>query len=461
MQQTNELDNHRDGGVEHYGTDGVQTYLWMTENTFTNVLCSKNSLMEFILSPSNLNRSYKQVVANQGSGGIDGMEVEGLLPYLLVHKEELLTSLYCGNYRPNPVRRVSIPKSNGKLRYLGIPTVIDRLIQQAVSQVLMPIFEPQFSNFSYGFRPGRSAHQALRQCREYIKQGYEYAVDMDLEKFFDTVNHSKLIEVLSRTVKDGRVVSLIHKYLNAGVMDGNIKERTYIGVPQGGPLSPLLSNILLNELDKEVDKRGHKYVRYADDLVVFCKSTRAGERILTNLTSFIEKKLFLKVNIAKTQVTPFYKLKFLSHGFYRRSSGVYFYAHYTAIEKLKSKLRELTSRNNGWGYARRKFCLAQYIRGWVNYFRMASLRMKLEKIDCWLRRRIRMCIWKSWKRVKTRSRQLRKLVPDEERAHQAANSRKSYWRMSAHPTVQEALSDERLREAGYLFFSDYYRTLKL
>lgn len=244
---------------------GMQTFMGITENHLTAFKHEKGGLLEYILSPSNLNLAYKQVKNNKGSGGIDRMEVDELLPYLLCHKDKLISSIYDGKYHPNPVRRVEIPKSNGKKRNLGIPTVVDRLIQQAISQVLQPLYEPQFSPTSYGFRPHRSAHDALLKCGEYISAGYVFTVDMDLEKFFDTVCHSKLIEILSRTIKDGRVVSLIHKYLNSGVLIGGNKEDTLVGVPQGGPLSPLLSNIMLNELDKELEKRGHLFVRYADD----------------------------------------------------------------------------------------------------------------------------------------------------------------------------------------------------
>lgn len=255
--------------AELEGYAGVQTYMRITENNFTNVDKPSYVLLEQILCPYNLNRAYKRVKNNAGNGGVDEMEVESLKDYLVNKKEALIKSILDGTYRPNPVRRVEIPKDNGKKRMLGIPTVVDRVIQQAIMPTLSPIYEKQFSNNSYGFRPRRNAHQALHQCKDYITVGYKYAIDMDLEKFFDTVNQSKLIEVLSRTIKDGRVISLIHKYLNAGV-------------PQGGPLSPLLSNIMLNELDKELENRGHRFVRYADDLVILCKSKRSAERTVTS-----------------------------------------------------------------------------------------------------------------------------------------------------------------------------------
>lgn len=338
----------------------------------------------------------------------------------------------------------------------GIPTVVDRLIQQAISQVLQPLYEPQFSPTSYGFRPHRSAHDALLKCGEYISAGYVFTVDMDLEKFFDTVCHSKLIEILSRTIKDGRVISLIHKYLNSGVLIGGKKEASPVGVPQGGPLSPLLSNIMLNELDKELERRGHLFVRYADDLVIFCKSRRSAQRTLDNLLPFIETKLFLKVNKDKTHVAYMRDIKFLSYAFGRRNGKCQFYIHVDSIKKMKIKIRELTSRNNGWSYEYRKQRLTWYIRGWLNYFKFAGLKSRIKEWDGWLRHRIRMCIWKSWKRVRTRYRNLKKLIPDESRVRMAAFCRKKYWRMASHPTVQAALSDERLLRAGYPTFKMYY-----
>lgn len=275
----------------------------ITENNLTsNNHQSGNGFLEQILSPTNLNNAFRQVRRNKGAGGVDRMDVGSLKDYLVRYKEELITSIEGGKYRPNPVRRVEIPKENGKRRGLGIPTVVDRVIQQSIAQQLSLLYEPEFSQHSFGFRPKRSAHQALCKCRDYITEGYVYAVDIDLERFFDTVSHSKLTEVLSRKVKDGRVISLIHKYLNAGVMKEGKYEETPEGVPQGGPLSPVLSNILLNELDKELERRGHKYVRYADDMVIFCRSRRSAERTMQNIIPFIEGNLFLKVNRDKSRV---------------------------------------------------------------------------------------------------------------------------------------------------------------
>lgn len=280
------------------------------------VQLSSDRMLDYILTPANLNRAYRQVKANKGSGGIDRMDVEQLLPYLREHKEELTESLQGGRYRPNPVRRVEIPKDGGKTRQLGIPTVVDRVIQQSIAQVLSLVYEPKFSATSYGFRPRRSAHQAVRKAQEIINDGYKYCVDLDLEKFFDTVSHSKLIQLLGETIKDGRVISLIHKYLNAGVMVGHKYEDTTEGVPQGGPLSPILSNIMLTELDRELERRGLPFVRYADDCVIFCKSPRAAERVCESITKFIEGKLYLKVNREKTHVGSVNGQKFLGYSFY-------------------------------------------------------------------------------------------------------------------------------------------------
>lgn len=442
--------------VEPKGMTGLQTSMGISEAGLTAFTRPKDGLLEFILSPANLNAAYKKVKGNKGSGGIDGMSTEDLLPYLKEHGSALVASLREGTYKPNPVRRVEIPKANGKKRGLGIPTVVDRVVQQAISQVLEVLYEPQFCETSYGFRPHRGARKALLKCGEYIEQGYVFTVDMDLEKFFDTVSHSKLIEVLSRTVKDGRVVSLIHRYLNAGVINRGKYEPSELGVPQGGPLSPMLSNIMLNELDKELERRGHKFVRYADDLVVFCKSRKAAQRTYEHIVPFIERKLFLKVNKEKTKVAYIRDIKFLSYTFGRRNGKCQYRLHPDSIRKMKEKIRELTSRSNGWSYEYRKQRLQWYIRGWSSYFSLAGYTNRLEEWDGWLRRRIRMCIWKQWKRVRTRYHNLQKLVPSEDRVRVAAFSRKSYWRMASHPTVHEAMSDERLLRAGYPTFAGYY-----
>ena len=438
-----------------------QTFMWITENNLTNNDQLGYGLLEFILSPNNLNQAYLQVNRNRGVGGVDKMEVESLKDYLVMHKDELVKSILEGKYQPNPVRRVEIPKENGKTRQLGIPTVVDRVIQQSISQVLSQIYEKQFSDTSYGFRPRRSAHQALRTCQKNITEGYIWSVDMDLEKFFDTVNHSKLIEVLSRTIKDGRVISLIHKYLNAGVVVRNKFEPTVVGVPQGGPLSPLLSNVMLNELDKEIENRGHRFVRYADDMVILCKSKRSSERTLRNLLPYIEGKLFLKVNTEKTSVAQISKIKFLGYSFYRYKGECQLRVHPKSVLKMRAKLKELTSRSNGWGNERRKESLKQYIVGWVNYFKLANMKGLLQQTDEWYRRRLRMVIWKQWKRIRTRLRNLIKLGVNKYKAWEFANTRKGYWRTANSLILKRTVTNERLKESGYVFLSDYYRKVRI
>ena len=448
-------DCHANVGTESRDMHGVQTFMGIVENNLVEVSNVSSDLLGQIVSPSNMRRAYKRVVSNGGSGGIDGMETKELLPYLLRHNEELIQSLVDGKYRPNPVRRVEIPKDNGKKRPLGIPTVVDRLVQQSIAQMLEPLYESQFSPYSFGFRPHRSAHHALQCAKSIINDGNRFCIDLDLEQFFDNVNHSKLIEVIGRTIKDGRVVSLIHKYLNAGVMVSGTHVLTKKGVPQGGPLSPMLSNIMLNELDKELTKRGHPFVRYADDCMIFCKSARAAERILESITKFIEGKLFLKVNRDKTGTGSVCGKKFLGYTFYFNKAGCQLILHPKTMEKLKSRLRELTSRSNGMGYAQRKEKLKLFIRGWVEYFKLAKMKGFLTRTDEWLRHRIRMCIWKSWKNPKTRIQNLIKCgVPTwQARRHGWI---KGYWRATGMWDVHQAMSKRNLHRAGYRCLMDYY-----
>lgn len=445
--------------VEHKGYVGVLTDSGITENNITNADRPEDGMLETILAPDNLNQAYKRVKKNKGSSGVDGMKVEDLLQYLKDNGEKIRQTIKAGKYQPHPVLRVEIPKEDGKkTRKLGIPTTVDRVIQQAISQVLTPVYETQFSNNSYGFRPRRGTHDALKASQKNIRDGYKYVVDMDLEQFFDTVNQSKLIEVLSRSIKDGRVISLIHKYLRAGVITrvGRFEE-TKLGVPQGGPLSPICGNILLNELDRELDRRGHRFVRYADDMLIFCKSKRAANRTLKNLIPFIEGKLFLKVNREKTEVAYVGKVKFLGYGFYiNKSRDVGLRVHSKSVIKMKARIREITSRSNGMGYDQRKEKLKQFITGWVNYFKLADMKNLLKTIDQWVRRRIRMVIWKQWKKVRTRYAMLRKLGIEDWVAWEGANIRKGYWRVARNPIIAKAISAERLKKAGYLNFLEYY-----
>lgn len=438
---------------------GVQTFIGITENHLVEAQFTQDALLERIVSPANMNRAYKQVVANGGCGGVDKMETEDLLPYLKLHKDELINSLLVGTYRPNPVRRVEIPKDGGNKRQLGIPTVVDRLIQQCISQVLSPLYERQFSDNSFGFRPKRSAHQALRRAQSYISDGYKYCVDLDLENFFDTVSHSKLIELLSRTVKDGRVVSLIHKYLISGVLVGGHYESHVQGTVQGGPLSPLLSNIMLHELDIELASRGHKFVRYADDCMIFCKSKRSALRVKERITIFIEKHLFLQVNLSKTSVGYVRGMKFLGYSFYVHKGECRLSVHPKSYLKLKTRLKELTGRSNGMGYDKRKAELHLFIGGWIEYFQLADMQSYLKRIDEWLRRRIRMCIWKCWKKVKTKFANLRKCGISRFYAWQHANTRLGYWSVAGSRILTSAMNNDKLKLCGYPTLMEYYSKL--
>lgn len=414
-----------------------------------------NNLLDLILRKDNLNKAYKQVKSNKGAGGIDGMQVDELLPYLRENQDTLIQEIRTGKYKPNPVRRVEIPKeTKGEVRRLGVPTVVDRVIQQAITQELTPIYEEKFSDNSFGFRPKRGAHDALKQCQKNVNDGYVYVVDMDLEKFFDTVCQSKLIEVLSRTIKDGRLISIIHKYLNAGVMEKGIFERTEVGMPQGGPLSPLLSNVMLNEFDKELERRGHRFVRYADDCMIFCKSRKSAERTLENILPYIEGRLFLKVNRKKTEVAHISKVKYLGYSFYRYKGKCRFRVPPKSVGKMKDKIRELTERNKGMSNAKREEKYQQFVRGWVNYFKLADMKVLLKATDEWARRRIRAVYWKQWKKIKTKYRMLKALGCEHWRAKELASSRKGYWRMAK--VLNQIFSNKIIAKLGYTSMLDYY-----
>jgi len=414
-----------------------------------------DSLLKKILSRGNMNEAYKKVKSNGGTGGVDKMSVDELLPYLREHRLELLQQIRDGKYKPNPVRRVEIPKEErGKVRKLGIPTVVDRMIQQAIAQVLSPMYEPQFSESSFGFRPKRGAHDALKQCQRYANEGYLYVVDMDLEKFFDTVCQSKLIEVLSRSVTDGSVISLIHQYLNAGIVRQGVFERSEQGVPQGGPLSPLLSNIMLNELDKELERRGHKFVRYADDCMILCKSRRSAERTMASITRYIEGKLFLKVNREKTSVAHISRVKYLGYGFYRHKGICHLKVHKKSIVKMRERLRAITNRSRAISKEARAVILSRFVKGWVNYFKLADMKKLLRANDEWLRRRIRAIYWKQWKKVKTRYKMIRQYKLPDWKVHELANCRKGIWRAAV--MLNAVLTNKEIARQGYITMTDYY-----
>ena len=447
--------------AEHEGYAGALTDKRITENNNTNADSQGNGLLERILSRNNLNKAYKQVKRNKGAHGVDGMEVENLLQYLKDNREGLVKSVLDGKYRPSPVRRVEIPKENGKMRTLGIPTAMDRVLQQAIAQVLIPIFEPQFVETSYGFRPKRSAHTALRKCKQYANKGYTYVVDMDLEKFLDTVNQSKMIEILSRTIKDSRVVSLIHKYLTAGAVNRGRYEETELGLVQGGNISPLCSNIMLNELDHELERRGIRFVRYADDMLLFAKTKRSAQRMLEHILPYVEGKMLLRVNREKTRVAYIGKVKFLGYGFYPSKDGIKLRVHSKSVSKMKARVKEITSRSNGHSYELLKLKLKQFIIGWVNYFKLADMNNLLKETDKWLRRRIRMYIWKRWKRIRTRYAKLRKLGCSHNTAFLYACTRKGYWRIASSPILNTTVTDARLKQAGYTSFMDYYKAVRV
>ena len=419
-------------------------------------------LLEEILSKENLNEAYKRVYANKGASGVDSVSVEELHEHLRVHKAEVLESIRTRKYKPQPVRRVEIPKDNGKIRQLGIPTVVDRVIQQAISQVLTPIYEEQFSNSSYGFRPNRSCEMAVIKSLELLNDGYEWVVDIDLERFFDTVHHDRLMNILHRTIKDGDVLSLIRKFLVSGVMVGNTYEETPIGTPQGGNLSPLLSNIMLNELDKELEARGLHFVRYADDCNIFVGSKKAAERVMKSITDFIERKLGLKVNATKSQIGRPGKIKFLGFGYFVDSNKKWqARPHKSSIQKLKRKLKTLTSRKWSISLDKRLLKLKQQIVGWVNYFRIAKMKNVLMQVDEKLRKRIRVVIWKQWKTIKKRYNSLRKLGANHSNAYRTANCRKGYQYVCNTATIHATITNKRLEQRGLTSLSNLYAKVHL
>ncbi len=417
-------------------------------------------LLEKILDGRNIAEAIDKVVANKGAAGIDKITVEQLQEYIqngTINFEEIKEQIRNRKYNPKPVKRVYIPKENGKKRGLGIPTVIDRVIQQAIVQVLSPIYEEQFSNSSYGFRPGRSCEQAVIKLLECFNDGYIWVVDIDLEKFFDNVCHDKLISIIMKTIHDGELVSLIRKYLVSGVMENGVVSPSKTGTPQGSNLSPLLSNIMLNELDKELEKRGLNFTRYADDCVIVVKSEKAANRVMESITKFIEKKLGLKVNAEKSKVARPNQIKYLGFGFYYTETGVIKpKPHLKSIKKFKKKLKQLTKRSWSISLGNRIIKLNQVIRGWINYFRIADMKGQLTSISKHLNRRIRCIIWKQWKIPKHRMNCLIKLGIDKSTARACAYARKSYWATSRVYPVQKAISNKRLKQKGLVFPLDHY-----
>lgn len=417
-----------------------------------------SSLMERVLSKDNLNEAYKQVVRNKGAEGVDGMKYTELGDYLKEHGEEIREQLRTRTYKPQPVRRVEIPKPDGGIRNLGVPTVTDRFVQQALAQILTPIFEKQFHDHSYGFRPNRCAQQAVLKALEMMNDGHNWIVDIDLAKFFDTVHHDKLMTIFGRTIKDGDIISIVRKFLVSGVMINDEYEDSVIGTPQGGNISPLLANIMLNELDKELEARGLQFVRYADDCIIMVSSEMAANRVMRNVTKYIEEKLWLKVNVTKSKVDRPQGIKYLGFGFYFDTHDRLYKAkpHATSVAKFKAQMKKLTRR--GWGVSNdyKVFKLNQLIRGWVNYFRIGSMKSICEKLDSQIRYRLRMCIWKHWKTPKNKEKNLVKLGVPRWAAHKVANTGNRIAHMCHNGWVQKAISNKRLAQFGLISMLDYY-----
>lgn len=415
-----------------------------------------------ILEKDNLNRAFKRVKANKGAPGIDGMTVKQALPWLREHNQELKEKIRKGHYTPSPVRRKEIPKPDGGVRKLGIPTVIDRTIQQAIAQQLMPIYEPLFSEGSYGYRPNRGAKDAIRKIKEYAEQGYTRAVVLDLSKYFDTLNHELLLNILRRNVKDERVIQLIKRYLKSGVMENGVVVETNEGSPQGGNLSPLLANVYLNEFDQEFSKRGVPCIRYADDIVLLAKSERASQRLLESSTKYLEGTLKLKVNREKSRTVSVFAIsnfKYLGFCFGKNGKGIYIRVHAKSWKKVKDKLRGLTSRSHCGSIVNALKAIKVYMRGWLAYYSIASMKTNIENINGWLYSRIRMCIWKQWKLPKTRLRRLRGLKVPEWLAFQTAYTRRGYWWTVHTGGVKTALTKERLTNWGFYDLATAYQSL--
>ena len=417
-----------------------------------------SSLMEQILSTENLNAAYLQVVRNKGAAGVDGMTVEELGAYLSENGESIREQLRTRKYKPQPVRRVEIPKPDGGVRNLGVPTVVDRFVQQAVAQVLTPIFEEQFHDHSYGFRPNRCAQQAVLKALEMMNDGHSWIVDIDLAKFFDTVDHDKLMTIFGRTIKDGDVISVVRKFLASGVMIDDEYEDTIVGTPQGGNISPLMANIMLNELDKELEARGLDFVRYADDLIIMVGSRQAADRVMKSVTRFIEEKLGLEVNAEKSKVDKPKGIKYLGFGFYFDSFAKVYKAkpHPKAVAKFKAQMKKLTGRSWGVSNSYKVFKLNQLIRGWVNYYRIGSMKRLCERFDSNIRFRLRMCIWKHWKTAQNRAENLIKLGISRKFAWSTAYYGAHIAHVCQGGAMNMAVTKERLTRFGLVSMADYY-----
>ena len=447
--------------VELQGKSKVQSNFMVLPNreSVNDETFDTSMLLEEVLERNNMLLALKRVISNKGSHGVDGMKIDELREHIKKHWDTIKAKILESKYNPSPVRRVEIPKVDGGVRLLGIPTVQDRLIQQAIAQVLSRIYEPLFSNNSFGFRPRRGAKDAVTKSKQYINEGNRWVIDMDLEKFFDKVNHDILMGKLEKKIKDKRLLSLIRKYLKSGILINGVSVTSAEGTPQGGPLSPLLANIMLDELDKELEKRGHKFCRYADDNNVYVKSKRAGIRVMESMIKLIENKLKLKVNKDKSAVDFVSKRKFLGFSFYFAKGGAEIRIHEKSIKRFKDKIKFYTNRNIGISMESRLKKLNQIMMGWINYYGIANAVAKLKELDKWIRRRLRACIWKQWKKISTRHRNLVKLGINKYKAWEYANTRKGYWRISKSPILSKSLNNKYLESLGFVSLTQTYQIM--
>jgi len=458
MQKTDKTGWHCDDRVELEGNRGAQSDCLADAEVEDG---ATSSLLEQLVSRRNLNEAYKKVKQKGGAAGVDGMTVDEAAPYLKEHRGEIIGRITKGKYKPQPVRRVEIPKPDGGVRLLGVPTVVDRIIQQAIVQVLTPIFEPTFSDNSYGFRPKRSAHMAIMKAKEYYEDGYRYVVDIDLAKYFDTVNHDILMDMVMTEIKERPIIRLIRAFLKSGVMEDGIVSPTDEGTPQGGNLSPLLSNIYLTRFDKMLEERGHKFVRYADDCNIYLKSKRAAERVMENCVEFLEgRKMKLKVNRDKSSVGSPTKLKFLGFRLYTRSNGTKGVSvHPKSVKRFKGKVKEITKRNRGKSFDKIVAELKKFTDGWIQYFGIADMKTLVDELNQWVRRRLRMYIWKQWKKNTARFKNLMKLGVAKRKAWEWANTRKSYWHTANSWILATTITNERLELRGYADIYKKYETV--
>lgn len=413
-------------------------------------------MLEQIVDIRNVQKAFKQVTANKGAGGIDGMQTDELRDYLNANWQTLRKEILEGNYRPQPVRKVEIPKPQGGTRMLGIPTVTDRLLQQAIAQWLSPKYEEEFPHYSYGFRERRNAHQAVLQAQTNLNEGYEWVIELDLEKFFDRVNHDKLMGLLAKKITDKRTLKLIRSYLNSGIMEDGVASPRTEGTPQGSPLSPLLSNIVLNELDKELEARGHRYVRYADDCSIYVRSEKSAQRVMETVTTYIETKLKLKVNRTKSKVSQPTDSTLLGFSFYRSEKGWEIRIAPKSLSRIKKKMKEQTKRNDPAPATEKIKKMEAIIRGWVNYFSIAKAKSKMKELDELVRTRLRVGMWKQWKKGRTKMHNLISLGIKGHKAYEWSNSRKGYCRIAHSPILCRALSNEYFTRLRYIGFANYY-----